>query len=159
MSIMRFNEPKDPELRKISLVLPDHWIDEQWPIKPYPGITRCKDFFTSQMVRIHLLTLVKRLGSFNREVKELQHNTDFRRFCRLRNRERPPAPATLSKFRSAFGAAGWRAVHLALIRSLTELFEPPRLGVVLLDSSDLPGAVRRAWKKKTTQPCASAFGR
>lgn len=159
MSYIRLNEPKDPDLRRISKVVPDRWIDEQWPMKRCPGVTRCRNLFTSQLVRIHLLSLIKRLGSFNRVSRELEHNMDFRRFCRLRNRERPPTPATLSKFRSAFGSTGWHSVHLALIGFLTEVFAPPALGIVVLDSSDLPGAVRRTWKKKTIRRLQAASAR
>lgn len=149
MKSLRINEPKDPELFTVSKVVPDRWIDERWPMKTGSGSTRVKRLSTSQLVRVHLLALLKGLGSFNRVSRELKHNTDFRRFCRLRKKEPAPAAATLSEFRDCFGLSGWRDLHVGCIGILCALFPPPALGVCVMDSCDLPVAVRRTWKKKT----------
>ena len=64
MRLVRINEPKDPALLIISKVHPDRWIDDQWPRPRRQG--RHRPWATSQVVRLHLLTLIKGLGSFNR---------------------------------------------------------------------------------------------
>jgi hypothetical protein len=145
MRDLRQNEPIDPQLRAVSKVLPDRWLDERWPQRRAGRQGRWQGLRTSQLVRVHLLALIKALGSFNRACQELKHNVDFRRFCRLGPNDAVPTAGFLSKFRTRFGVAQWRQLHLAIVRVLG----PSVAGMVVLDSSDLPAAVRRTWKKKT----------
>lgn len=146
MRLVRINEPQDPQLLVISKVHPDRWLDDQWPRSRSQG--RYRPLATSQLVRIHLLTLIKALGSFNRACTELGHNTDFRRFCRLHPSQRAPTPGYLTQFREAFGPQGWTRLHRHLLGVATGLFPPLPLGPVVLDSTDLPAAVRCTSKKK-----------
>jgi hypothetical protein len=148
MRHIRCNEPRDPELFPISKVVPDRWLDEQWPQKCSKGQGRWQGWKTSQLVRAHLLCLLKRQGSFNRLCRELKHNVDFQRFCRLKRNEAPPTAYALSAFRTRLGQKGWLEIHTYLIGVVTELLSPLVLSVVLIDASDMPGAVRKSGKKK-----------
>jgi hypothetical protein len=143
----RINEPKDPDLLAISKVLPDRWLDDRWPHARRQG--RYQPLATSQLLRIHLLTLIKALGSFNRTCKELGHNIDFRRFCRLHSSQPAPTARYLTQFRQTLGAQLWTDLHRHLLGAVAELCPPSPLGLVVLDSTDLPAAVRRTSKKKT----------
>jgi hypothetical protein len=145
----RINEPEDPVLRRISRALPDAWIDDQWPMRRTPGVTRWKESRTSQGVRLHLLTLIKGLGSFNAACREVARHTDFRRFCRMKPGAPSPSPGTLSKFRAEFGVDGWRRLLFFLTTLLIPSVKLSPVGVCVVDSTDLPAAVRHTWKKKT----------
>jgi hypothetical protein len=150
MRHVRYNEPRDPDLFGISKVVPDRWLDEQWPQQSHAGWQGpWRRLTTSQLVRIHLLALVKNLRSFNRTCRELRHNLDFRRFCRLRGSDTAPTPCMLASFRSWFGVRGWRRFHVCVLRSLAQIHEPAFAGVALVDGSDIPAAIRRTAKKKT----------
>ena len=111
MRYLRYNEPKDPQLWRISKVLPDRCLDEKWPRRRTWRQGRWQGLRTSQLVRAHFLALIKRLESFNRACRELDHNVDFRRFCRLRVDDPAPTSYLLSAFRERFGGAGWTAPH------------------------------------------------
>ena len=148
MRYLRYNEPKDPELWRISKVLPDRWLDERWPQQCAPRQGRWQGLRTSQLVRAHLLALIKRLTSFNRACRELDHNLDFRRFCRLRATDATPTAYLLSAFRERFGMAGWTALHQTVLRAVCRVKPPLATGVLLVDATDLPAAVRRTDKKK-----------
>jgi hypothetical protein len=153
MRHIRCNEPRDPELFPISKVVPDRWLDEQWPQKCSKGQGRWQGLRTSQLVRAHLLCLLKRQGSFNRLCRELKHNIDFQRFCRLMRNEPPPTAYALSAFRTRLGQKGWLELHTYLIGVARELLSPPILSVVLIDASDMPGAIRKSGKKKMARRC------
>lgn len=157
MKFVRINEPQDPELRVISKVVPDRWIDDAWPRPQRQG--RHRPLATSQLIRIHLLTLIKALGSFNRTCKELGHNTDFRRFCRLRRLGPAPTPGYLTQFRDGFGSSQWSVLQRHLLGAVAQLRPPSPLGLVVLDATDLPAAVRRTSKKKTAPPWPSGSSR
>jgi len=143
---VRFNKPHDPLLRAIDAVIPDRWIDDRWPQPARQG--RWAPLSTSRLVRVHLLVLLKSLGSFNRACRELRHNVDFRRFCRLRMANRPPTAGYLAQWRGSFAVEQWRDLHRHLLKAVALLFVPPVLGLAVVDSTDLPAAVRRMSKKK-----------
>ena len=143
---VRFNSPRDPLLRAIGAVVPDRWIDDQWPQPRRQG--RWPSLSTARLVRVHLLMLLKALGSFNRTCRELQHNVDFRRFCRLRMSDHAPTAGYLAQWRATFGVDQWRALHRHLLKAVAQLFLPSALGLAIVDSTDLPAAVRRMSKKK-----------
>ncbi|MCX7013027.1 MAG: transposase [Candidatus Sumerlaeota bacterium] len=147
MRFLRLREPNDPDLWRLSKVVPDDWIDEQWPQHGARKQGRWKEWRSSQLARAHLLALIKALGSFNRVCAELRHNGEFRRFCRVPPRRGAPRPGTLTKFRQRLGVEGWRAVHGMLVRSVAALAAPCAAGLALVDSTDLPAAVRRTWEK------------
>lgn len=150
MRYVRYDEPRDPDLLRISKVVPDRWLDEQWPQQCHSGRQGPRRrLTTSQLVRVHFLGLVKNLRSFNRSCRELRHNLDFRRFCRLRGDAPAPTPCMLASFRAWFGVRGWRRLHVCVLRSLAQLHEPSTLGMALVDGSDIPAAIRRTAKKKT----------
>lgn len=159
MRFVRYNEPKDPELRRRSKVLPDRWVDERWPLKRSAKQGARQDFRTSQFVRIQLLALVKGLRSFNRACRELEHHIDFRRFYRLRHDQRAPTAGTLSNFSTFFGVEGWTRRHIMLLGAVVRLSPPSPAGLVVVDSTDLPAAVRRTSKKKTCPPWPNGCGR
>jgi len=160
MRHLRYNEPRDPDLFRISKVVPDRWLDEQWPQQSHSGRQgQWRRFTTSQLARVHLLALVKNLGSFNRTCRELRHNLDFRRFCRLCSGDPAPTPCMLASFRAWFGVRGWRRLHVCVLRSLAQLHEPAALGMALVDGSDIPAAIRRTAKKKTGRLSRNGAGR
>lgn len=145
---MRIDEPNDPELKWVSKMIPDGWIDEQWPMKSAWNASRCKDYRSSQLVRVHLLCLLKRLNSFNCVSRELAHNMDYRRFCRLRAKDPVPVAATLTKFRQQFRCSGWWKLHEHLVRCAVQCFGIFPFGIIVADATDLPATIRRTWKKK-----------
>lgn len=148
MKYLRHNEPHDPELRRLSKVLPDRWIDEQWPQRSSAHQGQWQRLASSQLVRVHLLTLVKRLDSFNRVCRELGHNVDWRRFCRLSPGQAAPTAKMLSVFRERIQIHGCLQIQRTLLQAVGQLQPPPALGVVLADATDLPAAIRRSSKKK-----------
>jgi hypothetical protein len=150
----RLNEPKDTALLAISKVLPDRWLDDHWPMRRTQG--RRQPLSVSAMVRIHLLTLIKALGSFNAAGKELHHNLDFRRFCRLAAGQGVPTPSYLSRLREAMGLELWLALHRHLLQAAATLSVPSPAGLLVPDATDLPAAVRRTSKKKTSPRCPDA---
>lgn len=156
MRYLRYKEPNDPDLFRISKVICDRWVDERWPQRRSKRQGRWQRWRSSQLVRVHILALIKGLGSFNRACKELRHNADFRRFCRVRPNESVPRADSLSRFRSCLGVKGWRCLHKELLRVVANLLSPSAAGLVLLDSTDLPAAVRRTSKKKTVRRCENA---
>jgi hypothetical protein len=132
---------------RISKVLPDRWLDDQWPQPRRQG--RRQPWPVSQLVRVHLLALLKGLGAFNRVCRELAHNVDFRRFCRVGPRQCAPTPSCLSQFREAYGTELWPRLHRHLLSAVVALCPPSAAGLIVLDSTDLPAAVRRTSKKKS----------
>ena len=148
MKYIRFNEPRDPELRRISKVLPDRWLDERWPQHSSKRQGRWKALRTSQFIRVHFLTLIKGLGSFNKVCRELEYNIDFRRFCRLRATDPTPNAKLLNSFRKSFGLKGWVSLHIEVLEILSCLYPPTQPGIALVDATDLPAAVNRSGKKK-----------
>jgi hypothetical protein len=153
----RQREPQDPELLAISKVLPDRWLEDRWPQRRTQG--RRQPLPIAAMVRIHLLALIKALGSFNAACKELRHNTDFRRFCRLAPGQIVPTPSYLSRLREACGLELWHGLHRHLLKAVATLNPPSAAGLVVPDATDLPAAVRRTSKKKTNPPCRGASAR
>jgi len=156
MRFLRRNEPRDPQLFAISKVMPDRVLDERFPQRRGVGSGRWREFKTSQLARMHLLTLIKGLRSFNRLCQELPHNLDFRRFCRLAPKQAPPTASCLAKFRAAFGCEGWRVLHRILLRALWQLAPASAAGIVVVDATDFPAAVRRTRKKRAI--CVSSNG-
>ena len=156
MRYVRYNEPRDPELYKISKVIPDRWFDEHWPQRQFKGRGRWKQFPASRLIRVHLLVLLKRLGSFNRVCRALRYNLEFRRFCRLRSNDPAPTPRMLNEFREGVGLEGWREFHLCVLGCIRQIHALSPLGVVLVDASDLPAAIRRSAKKKTDRRWSNA---
>ena len=152
MKRRRIDEPRMPDLRRFSKVIPDHWIDESWPQRRTCRQGRRLQFRASQCVRAHWLALLKNVGSFNRLCRELEHLTDWRRFCRLRAADSTPNAECLRAFRERFGLSGWRRLHVEAIAMLRALHPPDALGVLVVDSSDLPAAVRRTSKKGALAP-------
>lgn len=153
----RQKEPKDPELFTISRVLPDRWVEDRWPQRRTQG--RRQPLAVACVVRIHLLALIKGLGSFNAACKELRHNTDYRRFCRLAGREVVPTASYLSRLRESLGLELWHGLHRHLLKAVATLNPPSAAGLVVPDATDLMAAVRRTSKKKTSPACRGAFVR
>ena len=150
-------EPKDPALFAISKALPDLWLVDRWPTRRTQG--RRPPLAVATMVRIHLLSLIKALGSFNAACRELAHNVDFRRFCRVGPGQNVPTPSYLSRLREALGLELWRELHRHLLATVVTLAPPSPAGLLVTDATDLPAAVRRTSKKKTSRRWRGASGR
>ena len=137
----------DPELERLSKVIPDAALDEFFPSN-YPG-KRGRPFalFTSQYFRIHLLALVKGITSFNRLCAELRYNPGYRRFCKIKSIDKVPASKTLSDFRSQTGPEAFALINDLLLERLFSMIVLPEVAVAVPDSTDLEASCSGYGKK------------
>lgn len=137
----------DPELDRISQVIPDASINEFFPSN-YPG-KRGKPFAltTSQYYRIHLLALVKGITSFNRLCSELLYHQGYRRFCQIKSIAKVPKSKTLSDFRSEIGPEAFALINDLLLERLFSMIPLPEMAVTVPDSTDLEASCSGRGKK------------
>lgn len=145
----RIVEPKDPILNELSRVIPDRWIDEQFPQRTSSAQGRWRGLRTSQFVRVHLLVVAKAIASFNAVCSQLRHNIDYRRFCRLAANDNAPTKRQLSDFRTAFGPWQWYQLHVYVLRTIAQLYEISPPGIVVFDACELKAAVSFCLKKSS----------
>jgi hypothetical protein len=129
----------DPELERLSRVIPDASINEFFPSN-YPG-KRGKPFAltTAQYYRIHLLALVKGITSFNRLCSEL--------LCQLKSIAQVPKSKTLSDFRSELGTEAFALINDLLLERLFAVISLPAVAVTAPDSTDLEASCSGRGKK------------
>jgi len=144
----------DPYLQSISLVIPDDAINEFFPAN-YQG-KRGKPYAltTAQYYRIHLLTLLKGLPSFNRISRELAYHQTYRRFAQLQSRAQVPQPNTLSDFRAEVGPRNLGLINDLLVERLFAMIPLPPLMIAVPDSTDLVAACSGRGKKNALVPDA-----
>lgn len=147
MMLRRIHELHNLELREISRLIPDGWLDSRWPQRNSRHQGRWRRLRTAQLVRLHLLLALRPLDSFNSACQLIPGDTDYRRFCRLSSKAAAPTPGLLSEFRNAFTVEDWRALHAMLLRRLRQVVAPPPAGLILISQEDLAGAAARARKK------------
>src|SRR4030042_1616750 len=75
----------DPVLEKISSHIPDDEIDFLFPFRSYNTQGRLREFKTSQLYRVHILTMIKGVTSFNKVCAEIKSRRFFRDFCHFKN--------------------------------------------------------------------------
>jgi len=137
----------DPELERISQVIPDTSINEFLPSN-YPG-KRGKPFAltTSQYYRIHLLALVKGITSFNRLCPELLYHQGHRRFCKIKSIAKVPNSKTLSDFRKEIEPDAFALINDLLLERLFSIIPLPEVAVAVPDSTDLEASCSGHGKK------------
>jgi hypothetical protein len=142
----------DPDLERISRVVPDAAINEFFPAN-YPG-KRGKPFAltTAQYYRIHLLALLKGITTFNRLCAELLYHQGYRRFCRLPSIAQVPKAKTLSDFRAGLGPEAFALINDLLLERLFAIIPLPVPAVAAPDSTDLEAACSGHGKKNARAP-------
>ena len=139
----------DPELERLSGVIPDAALDEFFPSN-YPG-KRGRPFVlsTSQYYRIHILALVKGITSFNRLCAELRYHPGYRRFCKIKSIDKVPASKTLSDFRLETGPEVFVLINDLLLERLFSIIPLPEVAVAVPDSTDLEASCSGRAKKNS----------
>jgi hypothetical protein len=137
----------DPALVRISRVMPDAAINEFFPTN-YPG-KKGNPFAltTSQYYRIHLLSLLKGITSFNQLCSELLYHQSYRRFCHIKSVSQIPKPNTLSVFRSEIGSESFALINDLLLERLFSMIPLPAVAVTVPDSTDLEASYSGRGKK------------
>lgn len=115
----------DPDLALIDTLINDDAINAALPLHYRTGRPPYK---VCQLVRVHLLKVLKHIPSFNKLVKELRIHRNYRWFCKLPNKKFCPSAGTLSHFRK------W----------LTEPFRIRLLNVFVTQAIDL-GLLDDSW--------------
>jgi len=137
----------DPVLKRVSLALPDSAINEFFPAN-YAG-KKGKPFAltTSNYYRIHLLSLLKGITSFNQLCCELLYHQSYRRFCHIKSISKIPQPNTLSDFRSEIGSESFALINDLLLERLFSTIALPEVAVAVPDSTDLEASCSGRGKK------------
>jgi len=116
----------DPDLALIDTLINDAAINAALPLHYRTGRPPYKP---CQLVRAHLLKVLKHIPSFNKLVKELRVHRNYRWFCKLPNKKSCPSAGTLSHFRQ------WLTDLLRL--RLLNVFIAQALKLGLLDNCSL----------------------
>jgi hypothetical protein len=137
----------DPVLEHVSQVLPDSAINEFFPAN-YAG-KKGKPFTltTSNYYRIHLLSLLKGITSFNQLCSELLYHQTYRRFANVKSVSKIPKPNTLSDFRSEIGSESFALINDLLLERLFSIVPLPAVAVAVPDSTDLEASCSGRGKK------------
>ena len=104
----RFDE--DLILEKVSPHIPDEEKDFLFPYRNFNTQGRSKLFKTSQLYRVHILTLIKGITSFNKICSELKFRRSFRDFCGFKNKNSTPTNRILSDFRGRLKPSGFEEI-------------------------------------------------
>jgi hypothetical protein len=137
----------DPVLGRISQVLPDAAINEYFPANYLGKKGKSFTLTTSQYYRIHLLSLLKGITSFNRLCYELLYHQSYRRFCNVKSISKIPKPNTLSDFRSEIGSESFALINDLLLERLFSIIPLPAVAVAVPDSTDLEASCSGRGKK------------
>lgn len=142
----------DPFLEEISRFIPDGAIDTLFP----RGFSKQRGpqniFKTSQLFRVHLLTMLKQIPSFNKLCRELKIQRSWRDFCGLKNKYKVPNVWILSQFRRKFGDSGLIRINELLFLILSKVLKFPRLLIAVPDSTGLEAACYGFRKKNANVP-------
>lgn len=132
-------------LEALSGFIPDEFINALLAAKTHPGTRH--SYSPAQLWRTHLLALLTPAHSFNAVARLLPEQRRWRRFARLRHRQRTPDVRMLHEFRVRAGVSGLRAINDQLVKRL--LPHVPRFSktVAIIDATDLQAST--ADKKKT----------
>ena len=139
--------PPDPVLERVSQVLPDAAINQYFPANYLGKKGKPFTLTTSQYYRIHLLSLLKGITSFNKLCHELRYHQSYRRFCNVKSISKIPKPNTLSDFRSETGSECFALINDLLLERLFSMIPLPEVAVAVPDSTDLEASCSGRGKK------------
>lgn len=131
-------------LEKLSPYVPDDLINSLCSRVSGPG--RPDVFSAAQLFRVHLLSLLTPVRSFNLLVELLSEHRSWRTFARLRNRQQVPGVRMLHEFRQTLDLTKLRCINEHLLAPLIEGTAGFAKTVAIIDSTDLPAATN-AYKK------------
>jgi hypothetical protein len=129
--------------------IPDDFINERWNMRPVRGPRW--QFSAAQLWRVHLLTLLTPVHSFNLLWAMLPEQRAWRAFARLRHRHRIPDVRILNAFRIRVGVMGLRQINEAILQPLIQTAVLWENATALIDATDLPAACS-GFKKKRPAP-------
>jgi hypothetical protein len=125
-------------LERLSPYIPDDLINTLCPQCSGPG--RPDVFSAAQLFRVHLLSLLTPVHSFNLLVELLAEHRSWRNFARLRNRWQVPGVRMLHEFRQTLDLIKLRRINEYLLVPLIEGTAGFAKTVAVIDSTDLPAA-------------------
>ena len=137
----------DPILEKISPHIPDDEIDFLFPFRNFNTQGRLKAFKTSQLYRVHVLTMIKGVTSFNKVCAEFKSRRSFRDFCRLKNKKFAPTNRILSEFRGYLKPSGFEEITRLITLTFLNTVKLPLIKVAVPDATDMPASCSGFAKK------------
>jgi hypothetical protein len=141
-------------LEILSPFIPDEFINRSFLRRRPPG--RPLSFSPAQLWRLHLLSLLTPVHSFNLLVKILPEQKSWRRFARLPHRHRTPDVRMLNEFRTRFGVMGFRAINERLLEGILSDRKSLLKSVALIDATDLPAAAADQKKREKARLVSSS---
>lgn len=135
----------EPLLENISTIIPDEKIDRELNF-PTPNRGPQSFLKPSQMYRIHLLLCLKRIASFRQLREDLLHNSDWRSFAFLKNKNQVPSLDVLSRFRQQ-GSELLRQINQLYVSMIFGITGIPSVLVAVPDSTDIRAATKGYPKK------------
>jgi hypothetical protein len=137
----------DPIFKKISPHIPDDEIDFLFPFRNYNTQGRLRKFKTSQLYRVHILTMIKGLTSFNKVCAEFKSRKSFRDFCHFKNKKLTPTNRILSEFRDYLKPSGFEEITRLITLSFLNTVKLPIIKVAVPDATDMPASCSGFAKK------------
>ena len=125
-------------LEVLSPFVPDDEIGGM--IARHGGSGRHTDWSPAQLFRVMLLLLLTPARSTNLLCQLLPEHRAWRCFAHLPNRHRLPGPRQLHEFRSRLTPGRLRQINEHLLRGILAACPEDRLGIALIDATDLPAA-------------------
>lgn len=133
-------------LEVLSPLIPDAFINRSFLRRKTAG--RPLAFSPSQLWRVHLLSLLTPVHSFNLLVKSLPEQRPWRLFAHLSHRERTPDVRMLNEFRTRFGVMGFRSVNEHLLEGILSNRKSILRSVALIDATDLQASTTDKKKER-----------
>ncbi len=128
----------DPVLEKISPHIPDTEIDFLFPFRKFNTQGRLREFKASQLYRVHILTMIKGVTSFNKVCAEIKSRRSFRDFCCFKNKKSTPTNHILSEFRDYLKPSGFEEITRLITLTFLNTVELPVIKVAVPDATDMP---------------------
>ena len=133
-------------LTLLSTYVPDTFINDLMPRHRDRG--RRQQFSPAQLYRIHLLSVLTPVHSFNQLVRLLAEQRAWRRFAHLSNRHAIPDVWMLNQFREHVGVSGLRQINERLLEPLLPQSAGQGVSVALIYATDLEAACSGHKKKQ-----------
>ncbi len=128
----------DPILEKISSHIPDNEIDFLFPFRKFNTQGRLREFKASQLYRVHILTMIKGVTSFNKVCDEIKSRRSFRDFCCFKNKRSTPVKRLLSEFRDLLKPSGFEEITRLITLTFLNTVKLPLIKVAVPDATDMP---------------------
>ena len=136
LSLIKFRKSEtDSELDIIDLLINDIKIEYVFN-DIFSHIGR-KPYHSYQIIRAHILKVVKKIPSFNMLCKEIRNHKSFRSFCKLKNKKKALSPGTLSNFRKKVTDKHIIKLMLAFIHQAVDIGLFNGSQVWIADSTDI----------------------